>query len=189
VKVVQGRALNQWVVNLGIVLFAMLAVTLLSFFSGFRSFPVPIELAWQFSPIGFLQGIEPSSWDFASVGYFSGKPGLTPDYAIVFLKTCLCEFPLYWLCFRGFRFSSVLAICCAANLATHPFVFFLIPKLFDRYVSAALFSEAFAPSVEMIIAYFVLVRSKTCRTRTEAARRSLWILAANLYSWELGMFI
>ncbi|MDR3608670.1 MAG: hypothetical protein P4M08_15005 [Oligoflexia bacterium] len=178
------RVLNFSVIGAGLAL-----VALVSMFSGFHSFPVPIDLAWQFSPLGLMQKIQASSWELESVRYFSGTLGFTPDYAWVFLKTCLCEFPLYWLCFRRFRFSSVVAICVAANAATHPLVFFVIPRFFEKYLTSALFSEAFAPLVEMLIAVFVLLRSRACRTWREAMLRSLWILAANLYSWELGMFL
>ncbi len=176
-------------VSLNAILLGLLAASTLSLLSGFQNFPVPFDLAWQFSPLGVLQGISPENAAIESASYFSGRFGLTPDYFIYFLKTCAYESPFYYLCFRGLPFPRILALIVLLNLATHPIVFFVIPLLFSRYFAAALFSEAFAPTIEVALAYLVLRRAMPGETRAKVAARASWLLIANLFSWEAGMFL
>jgi hypothetical protein len=169
-----------------LIVFVTMSVLTLSLFSGFKSFPVPFDLAWQFSPIGFLQGIKPENADLATGSYFSGHFGYTLDYFFVFFKTCLAESPFYYFCFRKLPFSRFLAYLLLANFLTHPIVFFVIPAFFSKYVTAALVGEAFAPTIEAIFAFVVLVKTET---KTTASTGALVIVLANLFSWEVGMFI
>jgi hypothetical protein len=167
-------------------IFVTFSVLTLSLFSGFKSFPVPFDLAWQFSPIGLIQGIKPENLDLDTGSYFSGHFGYTLDYFFVFFKTCLAESPFYYFCFRRLPFTKFLSYLLLANFLTHPIVFFVIPLLFSKYITAALVGEAFAPLVEMTFAFVVL--SKT-QTKTTASLGAVVILLANLFSWEVGMFI
>lgn len=157
-----------------------LAVALLiSLASGFVSFKVEPELAWQFSPLGMLGGVREEYLDIESVSYFGGTLGWTFDYLGIFLKTCVLEAPFYAMAFATRPMRRVLVALVLMNLATHPIVFFVIPRFFDTYLHAALFSEAFAPLVEMAIAVGLL------RKLSPAP----WILLANLFSWQIGMYL
>lgn len=162
-----------------------LSVLMLSLFSGFKTFPVPFDLAWQFSPIGLLQGIKPENLDLPTGSYFSGHFGYTLDYFFVFMKTCLAESPFYYFCYRRLPFSKFFAYLLFANFLTHPIVFFIMPLLFSKYIAAALAGEAFAPLVEAIFAYVVLIKTQSKR---HALAGALVIVLANLFSWEVGMF-
>jgi hypothetical protein len=164
-----------------------LAVLLLSFFSGFKSFPIPADLAWQFSPLGLLHGVSPENMDLDSQGFFSGHFAFSFDYLIVFLKTCLLESPFYFYCFRKESFPRRLSYLLFANFLTHPLVFFFIPTLFDKYIHAALVSEAFAPLVEMAFVVSVLMMKR--EKRSVLVTSALVILMANLFSWEVGMYL
>jgi len=172
-----------------IILVALALATTISVMSGYRTVAVPFDLAWQFSPIGLLQGVKPENLALESQSYFQGTLGLTSDYLRVFLKTCACEFPFYWLCFRPWKTPKVMAVLLGANLATHPLVFFVFPLFFEKYLPAALFSEAFAAFGEMAIAWVLLSARGTRMAKAAAWPAVLWILAANLFSWEVGMFV
>jgi hypothetical protein len=162
-------------------------VLFLSFFSGFKSFPIPRDLAWQFSPLGLLHGVSAENRDLDSQGFFSGHFAFSFDYLIVFLKTCLLESPFYFYCFRREGFSRRLAYLLFSNFLTHPLVFFFIPTLFDKYITAALVSEAFAPAVEMTFVVSVLMAKKA--PLRKLAFSAFVILCANLFSWEVGMYL
>ena len=100
--------------------FVTISVLTLSLFSGFQSVPVPFDLAWQFSPIGMLQGIKPENADLATGSYFSGHFGFTLGYFSVFFKTCIAESPFYYFCFRKIPFSKFLAYLLLANFLYTP---------------------------------------------------------------------
>jgi hypothetical protein len=175
--------------QLGVIFGVLAAASLISIYSGYHAFKAPFELEWQFSPIGLLQGVSPQNAAIPSAGNFAGTPGPTFDYLIVFLKTCLFESPFYWACFRKRPALDVIAILLGANFATHPIVFFVLPLLFQKYLSAALAGEAFAPIIEMAIAALLLARLGCARSTTGLLKGALWILLANLFSWEVGMFL
>jgi hypothetical protein len=171
-------------------IFGVLAATsLISIYSGYHAYKAPFDLEWQFSPIGLLQGVSPQNAAIPSAGNFAGTPGPTFDYLAVFLKTCLFEAPFYWACFRKRPMLDVVAILLGANFATHPIVFFVLPMLFQKYLTAALVGEAFAPIVEMAIAALLLARLGCARSTGALLKGALWILFANLFSWEVGMFL
>jgi hypothetical protein len=165
-----------------------LCVLFLSFFSGFKSFPIPADLAWQFSPLGLLHGVTPENMDLDSQGFFTGHFSYSFDYLIVFLKTCLLESPFYFFCFRRESFPRRLSYLLFANLLTHPLIFFFFPTLFDKYITAALVSEAFAPAVEMAFVVSILMMTKK-ESGPKLAVSALVILLANLFSWEVGMYL
>lgn len=166
------------------------AVVLLSFFSGFHSSPVPADLAWHFSPLGLLaalrEGLKPEYRELKSGSYFSGQLGWTPDYLLVFAKTCALEAPFYYAALRRQPLIRFLAALMALNFATHPLVFFFIPSLFSRYLTSALVSEFFAAFAEMALVWLLLSKWES---RSSAWSGALWILTANLFSWELGMYV
>ncbi len=166
-------------------------VLTISVLSGFQSTPVPFELAWQFSPIGFLmsalkQGLPAEYWDIPTANYFRGPSGWSLDYATVFLKTCVLESPFYFWCLKDRNLFHRAQILLTANFLTHPVVFFVFPLLFSHYVPAALWAELFAASVEMLFVGSIVTKAHGYRSGTCAA---LVILLANLFSWEAGMFL
>lgn len=166
-------------------------VLTISILSGFQSSPVPYELAWQFSPIGLLEswmkgGLPAEYLNLPTANYFRGPSGLSLDYAIVFFKTCFLEAPFYFWCFRSKNFLRATQILLTSNFLTHPAVFFIFPLLFAKYVHAALWAELFAASVEMIFIGYLVSRARGFKTGSIAA---VAILLANLFSWEVGMFI
>jgi hypothetical protein len=172
---------------------ALLTGTILtiSILSGFQSSPVPYDLAWQFSPIGFLQswmkgGLPAEYLELPTANYFRGPSGLSLDYATVFFKTCFLESPFYFWCFRSKNFFRSLQILLTANFLTHPLIFFVFPLLFSRYVPAALWAELFAATVEMLFIGYLVSRARGLKAGTIAG---LIIVLANLFSWEVGMFV
>jgi hypothetical protein len=168
-------------------LFLLSSVLVLSFFSGFKSYPVPFELAWQFSPIGVFHGVKAEYLSIESVSSFSGTFGFTWDYLIYFIKTCCFECPFYFFVFKKFSLGANLKILVLFNMVTHPAVFFLIPRFFNTYFISAMASEVFAASVEIVLAYLLLKRSYY--SNGYSAFGSFLIFVANLTSWEVGMFV
>jgi hypothetical protein len=79
---------------------------------------------------------------------------------------------------------KLLAIL-GCNLATHPIVFFLIPRLVDhfngRFVDSLVIAEVFAPVVEALLLWKLL--------RLSAGRATLTSMAANLCSWSVGVYL
>lgn len=163
----------------------LLTVLGISFFSGYRSIEVPLDLAWQFSPLGLLSGVTPQNAALPSVSYFAGTLTHSLAYLFVFLKTCFCESLFYFICFRRLSFEKRLAALLGGNIMTHPFVFFVIPLFFKTYLASALCGEAFAAFSEMALAFFIL-RGFPIR---HALAGAVWILIANLFSWEVGMYL
>ncbi|MFL5812221.1 MAG: hypothetical protein ACJ763_01480 [Bdellovibrionia bacterium] len=166
-------------------------VLTISILSGFQSTPVPHELAWQFSPIGFLTsalkgGLPAEYLDLPTANYFRGPSGLSLDYATVFFKTCFLEAPFYAWCLRREGFFKAVQLILTANFLTHPIVFFVFPLLFARYVPAALSAEVFAAGAEMLFIGLWMKNSYGARTGWISA---FIILFANLFSWEVGMFV
>ena len=133
-----------------------------------------------------FQGFRPEYAALPSGSYFAGHWSWTFSYAKTFAKTCLCEAPFYFWCFRRERFERALSWLLFANFSTHPIVFFVIPLLFSTYLHAAIAAEAYAAGAEMLLVGIVLARP---RGRREGAIAALVILAANLFSWEFGMYI
>jgi hypothetical protein len=166
-------------------------VLTISILSGFQSTPVPYELAWQFSPTGFLSsalhgGLPAEIWDLPTANYFRGPSGLSLDYATVFTKTCFLEAPFYTYCLRKENFLKTVQLILTANFLTHPIVFFVFPLLFSHYVPAALSAEVFAAGAEMIFIGLWIYKSYGARAGWISA---FIILLANLFSWEVGMFV
>lgn len=166
-------------------------VLTISILSGFQSTPVPFELAWQFSPIGFLMsalkgGLPAEYLELPTANYFRGPSGLNLDYATVFFKTCLLEAPFYAWCLRRESFLKTVQLILSANFLTHPIVFFVFPLLFSHYVPAALSAEVFAAGAEMLFIGLWMKSSYGARAGWSSA---FIILLANLFSWEVGMFV
>ncbi len=108
-------------------------------------------------------------------------------YLQIFLTTCVLESPFYLGYARWKKKPWWLAISLLflANLATHPAVVFLVPRLAARYrwhaYASVLIQETFAPLLEALIAKKML--------------RIGWIAAlalafsANLFSWWVGEWL
>jgi hypothetical protein len=172
---------------------ALLSATVLaiSVLSGFQSTPVPYELTWQFSPLGFLMsalkdGLPSEFLDLPTANYFRGPSGWSLDYATVFAKTCALEAPFYFLCLKNESLPRRLQVLMSSNFLTHPIVFFVFPLLFSKYVPAALSAELFAALAEMAFVGGIVAKTEGAR---RGARAAIWIVMANLFSWEAGMFI
>ncbi len=124
-------------------------------------------------------------FDPECAAYFLQASQNTPfdllQYVKVFGSTLILELPFYLLALRGVqRLGRRLEVWTAANLLTHPMVYFGLPMLFayfaGSYRAMLLTAEVFAPLAEMAF----------CRWAGVSWRRTLWILAANLFSWHVG---
>jgi hypothetical protein len=113
------------------------------------------------------------------------EPVTFVEYLPYFFKTFILELPVYLLFLRHQKkLSEILQINFILNFATHPVVFFLIPLIIMQYNATYLhylvIAEVFAPLVEAIIlAYFYRISCK---------RAFLAAIAANLFSWSLGIY-
>jgi hypothetical protein len=73
-------------------------------------------------------------------------------WLVIFTLTCVLELPIYLLPLRPvlpLRLGIVLLL--GLNLATHPIVWFLLPRIFENQVHYVLAAEAFAVIVEGLI--------------------------------------
>jgi hypothetical protein len=169
---------------------ALSVAVLISCLSGYRETPVPHEIKWQLSPLGLLFSFNPEFLTVETITSFAGRLGLTFDYLWVFLKTCLCEAPFYFLLFRRRGLPYFLAVLVGANLLTHPAVYFVFPAVFKNFMMYLGTAEIFAPLVESILVCWLLFRSSE-RSPGGAAPwvAVLVIFAANLFSWQMGAFV
>lgn len=73
-------------------------------------------------------------------------------WVITFSLTCLLELPIYVIPLRRVvPLGWALALVLGLNLATHPIVWFLLPRLFENQLHYVLIAEAFAVVVEGLI--------------------------------------
>lgn len=169
------------------IVFVLSLVIVISIFSSFEKAEIPWELSWHVSPLGLLFSKLPQDLlTLGSKSFFVGELGYYFDYFFIFLKTCLLEFPFYRIALKSKRFSVVLSNLFIANFLTHPFVFFAFPATFDRYLPSLLYSELYAAAAEMIFITWIS-RSKT--KPWASVQSALWILIANLFSWQVGVFL
>lgn len=87
----------------------------------------------------------------------------------IFTLTYAVETPIYGAALRSqlaWRWTLLLSLLL--NLATHPIVWFVLPRLFDNQVTFALFAEAFAVTVE------ALILAAAARLREWPRREWLW---------------
>jgi hypothetical protein len=73
-------------------------------------------------------------------------------WLVLFTLTCLLELPVYVLPLRPvlpLRWGLLLLL--VLNLATHPIVWFVLPRIFENQVHYVLVAEAFAVIVEGLI--------------------------------------
>ena len=109
------------------------------------------------------------------------------QYFLVFLITCLLEAPFYILAFRksGRNLATIFLAVLILNSLTHPFIFFLVPKLVialeGKMAHSLLISEVFAPVIESIALMWMVPMP--------FGRALLYALAANLFSWWLGLYL
>ncbi len=117
------------------------------------------------------------------------RPVPTPflSYLEVFALTCLLEAPIYWFAFRNEKWSALkkLGVLFALNLATHPFIYFVVPQIImllnGKVFQSVLVSEIFAPVMEGILLYWL---------RKDFFWGSLgFAIATNLVSWWIGALI
>ena len=107
------------------------------------------------------------------------------EYYPYFLKTFILELPIYYVLLRRLKSGlKVLEINLLVNLATHPFIFLLLPVLLSKteatYLDYLLTAEVFAPAVEALLL-------------AKAYKIPPWLsvlaaVAANLFSWSIGVY-
>ena len=107
-----------------------------------------------------------------------------PEYLGIFALTCAIEAPVYAMALRSRGARTTALAIAALNLATHPLVFFAIPRavssLGGHNSTSLLVAEIFAPAVEALLLW---------RIRGGSAWSSLaYALAANLLSWSTAYF-
>ena len=108
-------------------------------------------------------------------------------YGVVFLLTCALEAPVYGAASRWRKLSrgAWARQTFALNMATHPVVFWLIPRVLVRghasTLATILVSEVFAPVVEAGL----LVGGWGYPWRVAAGVA----ITANLFSWWSGQFL
>ena len=158
---------------------------------------------WRFSPLGLLQGTEEATLLIENHRGFGDLLGyrLRWDYFLVFLKTLVLEAPFYWFALRSRGFWRFLTALLIGNLATHPIVFFVFPRVFTHFIVSLLISEFFAAAVEVIVVGALLSvawRSALRRGVTYSSLRGTmpgfassgaWVVLANLFSWQIGTMI
>jgi hypothetical protein len=158
----------------------------LSALSGYESREIPRLISWKMSPLGALLDFDPAFWNVASPGTFLLRPGFHPDYFVVFLKTCLLEAPFYFLALvRSQGWLRSLAILVAANVLTHPLIFFVFPALFRTYLVSAFSAEVFAAAGEAMLVYGLV---RAWAPSKAALRAAALIVLANLVSWQIGAY-
>ena len=114
-------------------------------------------------------------------------PVSTPNlhnYLKLFLITCAMEAPVYALVMRKYKFkpSKVLCVVVILNIATHPFVNFLLPVILKKITADPTFAmqllagEIFAPVIEGLL-HWRLTKLTAIGAITTAA-------IANILSWS-----
>ena len=156
---------------------------LISCFSGFEHRPAPFVFKWSVSPLGLLFNFNSELLGYTTAPGFAASFTWALDYLWVFLKTCALESPFYFLIFRRQGYSYALGALFVANLLTHPAVYFVFPWLFNSYLTMALAAEVFAPLVEAV---FVALAVRGSGARPVFA--VIWVILANLFSWQMGAF-
>jgi hypothetical protein len=108
-------------------------------------------------------------------------------YLCIFAATCVMEFPFYFLVGKtqGKNLRQLLLQTIGLNLATHPFIFWVLPWIGERlewkFLTTASLSEFFAFAVETALLRFVAKYSW-----------GIAILAsgtANVFSWWFGLYL
>lgn len=120
--------------------------------------------------------------------YTSGLPTESTnliEYLPFFLKTCVLEFPIYYLIlYQIKKWNQLLFISVLLNLATHPFIFLGLPVIFAQfngnYFQYLITAEVFAPIVEMLMLFYLF------KIKWRLAFFSA--LLANLVSWTIGIY-
>lgn len=102
-------------------------------------------------------------------------------YLVVFGLTMLLEAPFY-IALAKRKFLLPLIFC---NLATHPFIYWILPWLGVRFewsfAEVMLAAEVFAPVVEILLAVFVF--------KLKARFAVPLIILGNLFSWWVGIYL
>jgi hypothetical protein len=108
------------------------------------------------------------------------------SYLKVLATTCALELPIYLLILVN-RSALMLKVVLAAilvNIASHPLVYFGFPWLSIQlglsYAPMLASAEVFAPALEIVLLLFCFQFSKT--------RASVGAVAANLFSWWVGVY-
>jgi hypothetical protein len=166
------------------------AAAVISMLSGYVATPLGRDIRWQLTPLGLVTDFDPNMLVWSSGCRFAGRLGTDFDYLWTFLKTCLLESAFFAVLLKESGYVRALALCAAANFISHPIVFFAFPCLFERYFTALMSSEAFAPAIEIIfILGMEIWRLKKMPPRGLIVRVILLITAANLFSWQTGLLL
>lgn len=107
------------------------------------------------------------------------------EYLKTYFATNALEAPFYFWLLRRKTLQKRIVYLCSANLLTHPAVYFLFPFVFSKigqdYGFFLTVAELFAFGAETLFVYF--------RTKTDFLPTAFWIVAANLFSWWVGIFL
>jgi hypothetical protein len=171
-----------------ILIFTVLgAALLISVYSGYQKTEVPLDIAWSVSPLGLIFSHLPVEILQLEIhSFFQGRLGAFFDYFQTFLITCSLEAPFYYLALDQRNPLAFLAIVLSANFLTHPIIFFAFPAAFQHYMPSLITSEFFAASIEMLFIGYIWARRGDPHT---GVRASFFILVANLFSWQIGVFL
>lgn len=127
------------------------------------------ECAWLFSRI-------PLPTEFQLLAYLK-----------IFTGNLLIELPFYFLAlYRFLSWKKIILVLLLANLLTHPIVYFGFPYLMSKWAVSygvmLIYAEALAVLIEIIFCLW-FVKQKI------SFIIPFFILFANLFSWNLGLFI
>lgn len=109
-------------------------------------------------------------------------------WLIAFGATLLLEAPIVLWLLRGVEksLSRRVVLLIAANLATHPLVWFFFRELPLRRLDRLLLSEAWAFLAEGLLYGLLATGGARPRLRRSLVRGALVSLLANGFSWGLG---
>ena len=168
----------------------LLVAAVLSGYSGYHHAHAPTTVLYAFTPLGLLSRAGHDIHSLKSHCSFAGVPSLSMDYFLIFLWTCFLELPFYSVALSRAPAVARFAVLLLANLATHPVVFFAFPRLIGSYLTSVLASEAFAIAVEVSIVLAVLRKFwRDPAERDSPMATAAVICAANLFSWQIGIYL
>lgn len=107
------------------------------------------------------------------------------EYLPVFFMTYILEFPIYFIfLFRNSSIVRMVLIGLILNVATHPFIYKVLPPILAKwdmsYLEYLIIAEIFAPTIEAILL------KKVFHTSWKIA---FWAaILANLFSWTIGVY-
>lgn len=110
---------------------------------------------------------------------------LLKQYWYYFVLTLLLEAPFFYFLLNSLRPILRLSVIFFVNLATHPFIFLILPQIMMKFNKSYLFylivAETFAPIVEALLLIKVW--------KISPKKAFAISLIANLCSWMIGSYL